>query len=267
MSDTLLIERGARGVVTVTMNRPQVHNAFDAAQIALVTEAFTTLAGDDSVRVVVLRGAGKSFCAGGDLNWMRAMKDYSAAENKADAEKLAAMFVALRRFPRPLIGVVQGIAFGGGSGLVSLCDFVVAAEGAKFGFTETKLGLLPATISPFVIEKIGFSHAKARFISGAPFSAQEALVMGLVHRVVSMDELESAAREAVAQFLAAGPKAAMAAKAMIDEVMGRVCEAGDACDAKVVEYTASLIASVRASSEAQEGMGAVLEGNKPGWQA
>lgn len=266
MTDTsLLLDIDARGVANVTLNRPDVHNAFDSALIAQISALLVELARADTVRMVVLSGAGRSFCAGGDLNWMRAMKQYTPEENLADAGQLAGMFIALRRFPKPLIGVVHGVAFGGGSGLVALCDYVLAADDARFGFTEARLGLLPATISPFVIEKIGMSAARAHFISGAPFTAQEALRIGLVHKLVAKEDLPVARESVVRQFLESGPAACQLAKVLIDAVDTLIRQTHDATAPAVTEYTTAAIAEIRATEEAQEGMSAVLEGRKPGW--
>lgn len=269
MNDTVLLQDiDARGVATVTLNRPQKHNAFDADLIAQITLCFSALATHDDVRVVVLKGNGKSFCAGGDLNWMRSMKDYSHEENVRDAHLLAEMFIAIRRLPQPLIGVIHGVAFGGGSGLAALCDYVIAAEDTKFGFTETKLGLLPATISPFVLEKIGAGAARAHFLSGAPFSARDALHIGLAHKVVAASALDETTETICASFLKSAPDASRQAKKMIRSVTELMQHSqNNPCAAEVTDFTAQAIASVRTSDEAQEGMSALLDGKKPKWVA
>lgn len=262
---TLTIAIDAQGVAHIGFNRPEVHNAFDAAQIAAVTKLITQLDEDDAVRMAVLYGHGKSFCAGGDLNWMRGMKDFSLEENKADAQRLAGMYIALRQFSKPLISVVHGMALGGGSGLCAVSDFVVAAEGSRFGFTETRLGIVPGTISPFVMEKIGVSFARAYFLSGAQFGTDEALRMGLIHKVVKAEALESAKAEVIADFLKAAPKAARVAKHMVDKVSELFVENGDVCAHAVTDYTADLIATMRTQEEGQLGMAALLEKRKAPW--
>lgn len=261
----LTLSLDKRGVAAVTLNRPEVHNAFNEVLIAEMTHAIGELAGNDAVRLAVLSGAGKSFCAGGDLNWMRKMKDYGQEENLADAQKLARMYIALRSFPKPLIGVVHGFAFGGGSGLAAVCDYVVAAEDATFGFTETRLGLLPSTIGPFVIEKIGAGAARAHFLSGAPFPAQEALRMGLAHRLAAAAELNAVREEVVHLFLQAAPEASQMAKRQIDMIAALMAQTQDSTDPEVTEYTVEIIAATRAGEEAQEGMDALLNKRKPKW--
>lgn len=261
----LTLNIDTRGVAFVGLNRPEVHNAFDAELISAVTQAFAQLDDDPKVRLAVLFGHGKSFCAGGDLHWMRSMKDFTREENKADAMKLAGMYIGLRRFSKPLLGMVQGMALGGGSGLCAVCDFVVAAEGSSFGFTETRIGIVPGTISPFVMEKIGAGNARAYFLSGARFGTEEALRMGLVHRVVAAEALEDAREEVVAEFLKAAPKAAAVAKHMVDRVAGFFAEDGDVTAAALTDYTTDLIATMRIAEEGQAGMAALLEKRKAPW--
>ncbi|MBY0406113.1 MAG: enoyl-CoA hydratase/isomerase family protein [Rickettsiales bacterium] len=261
----LTLDIDARGVAFVGLNRPEVHNAFDAALIAEITAAFEALDANPKVRLAVLFGHGKSFCAGGDLNWMKAMKGFSPEENMADAKKLAGMYITLSRFSKPLIGVVQGLALGGGSGLCAVCDYVVASDACRFGFTEARIGLAPATISPFVMEKIGVSAARAYFLSGAQFDAGTALRMGLVHQLVAADGLVAARDAVVAEFLKAAPGAAAASKAMIANVSALVSESGDVAAVRVTDYTAQLIAERRASEEGQAGMAALLGKTKAPW--
>ena len=264
-SPTLTLEVDAQGVAHIGLNRPEVHNAFDAAQIAEVTRVFGMLDDDAAVRMAVLFGHGKSFCAGGDLNWMRGMKDFSREENKADAMKLAGMYGTIRRFSKPLLGVVHGMALGGGSGLCAVCDFVVAAKDSRFGFTETRIGIVPGTISPFVMEKIGVSAARAWFLSGAQFGTDEALRMGLIHQVVAAEALQEAKAALIWDFLKAAPKAAGVAKHMIDRVSAFYSETGDVTAAAVTDYTAELIATMRNGEEGQAGMAALLEKRKAPW--
>ncbi|NBO19565.1 MAG: hypothetical protein EBV03_10150 [Proteobacteria bacterium] len=261
----LTVTKELRGVASIVLNRPEVHNAFNEQLIAEMTEVIQALGEDGSVRLAVISGAGKSFCAGGDLNWMRAMKDYGPEENLADAARLASMYIALRGFPKPLIGVVHGIAFGGGSGIAAVCDYVLATEDAKFGFTETRLGLLPSTIGPFVIEKIGAAAARAHFISGSPFGAQEALRIGLAHRLVAAVDLERAREDVISNFLLAAPEASEVAKQQIDIIAALMAGTGDPTAPEISEYTVEVIAATRAGEEAQEGMDALLSKRKPKW--
>jgi methylglutaconyl-CoA hydratase len=256
----LTIDVDVRGVASIGLNRPQVHNAFDSALIAEITSVFKRLEDDAHVRLAVLFGHGKSFCAGGDINWMRSMKAYSREENIADSRNLSAMYARLRGFSKPLIGIVHGAALGGGSGLAAVCDFVVAAEDAKFGFTETRLGILPAVIGPYAIEKIGVSAARAYFISGMQFPAAEAKHIGLIHRVVPRDKLDAAHDEIIADFLKAGPGAARNAKALIGKIM-----ALSPNQAAVTDAAIAAIVDARVSPEGQEGMDALLSGRKAKW--
>ncbi|MDX2094482.1 MAG: enoyl-CoA hydratase-related protein [Alphaproteobacteria bacterium] len=256
----LTLEKDARGVAFVTLNRPEVHNAFDAALIAELTAVFAALAQDTTVRLAVLAGAGKSFCAGGDLHWMRSMKNFSREENIADSQGLAAMYARLHDFPKPLIGVVHGAALGGGSGLAAVCDFVVASADARFGFTETRLGILPAVIGPYAMEKIGISAARAYFISGMQFSAETAKDIGLVHRVVAAETLAAARDETIAEFLRAAPGASANAKALIDRI---VSLKGDR--KAITDATIDAIVSARISDEGQEGMDALLTKRRAAW--
>jgi methylglutaconyl-CoA hydratase len=261
----LTLESDRRGVASVTLNRPEVHNAFDDRLIGELTQVFAQLDADKAVRIAVLSGSGKSFCAGGDIHWMKKMKGFSQQENIADGARLAAMFARIRHFSKPLIGVVHGFALGGGSGLASVCDYVIAAEDAKFGFTESKLGLVPATIAPFVMEKIGISAARAYFLSGAIFSAATARDMGLVHKLASREMLAVERDEAINEFLKAGPEASRRAKALIGEVARLYAASGSVTDKALTDYTVSTIATVRIGAEAQEGMSALLENRKPAW--
>jgi methylglutaconyl-CoA hydratase len=249
------------GVANVCLNRPEVHNAFDDRLISELTHVFEQLETNADVRFVVLSGKGKSFCAGADLNWMKAMKGYSEEENLADSFRMATMFSRLRHFSKPLIAVVQGAALGGGAGLVAVCDFVLASDDAKFGFTEARLGLVPAVISPYVIEKIGVSAARAYFTSGMLFNAADAQRMGLVHKLASKAELEKATHDIIAEFLKAGPEASCQAKALIAEVTRFSSEDHEAR----TKHTVETIANIRVSPEGQEGMDALLSGRKPKW--
>ena len=255
---TLTIASGP--VTTVTLNRPDVRNAFNEALIGDLTAWARSVPSDGSVRVAVLRGAGASFCAGADLQWMSKMAGYTREENLADARVAAAMFLALDSLPVPLIGRVHGAALGGGAGLAAVCDVVVAAEDVIFGFTEVVLGILPAMISPYVVRKIGLSAARELCLSGARFSAARAKAIGLVHDVVSEERLDLTVDRHIAQFLKAAPSAVAATKRLLDHV-------SDRCPADVLDVTGDAIATQRVSPEGQEGMRAFLEKRPASWQS
>ena len=253
--------RDENEVVHVTLNRPEIHNAFNDELIEKLTAFFLELSRDESVRMMTLTGEGKSFCAGADLNWMKRMKDYSDEENYRDSVALSQLFESLNALPFPTMAIVNGACLGGGTGLVAACDYVIAASTAKFGFTEVGLGLVPAVISPFVMARIGESFARAYFLSGERFEAFQALDMQLVHKVVKPDELEESAAKQVKRFLRAGPAAAREAKALIGGVMARRPEGLEI----VRDFTCKTISRVRVSDEGQEGMTALLEKRKPSW--
>lgn len=253
----LRVERDDRGVATVTVDRPEVRNAFDAALIAELTEAAAVVAADTAVRVVVLTGAGDAFSAGADLHWMRSMRDWSFDDNVADARRLDAMLRALYDLPQPLIGRINGHALGGGTGLTAVCDVAIAVRGAQFGFTEVALGLAPAVISPYVVRKVGHSFARAVFVTGERFDADRALAAGLVHGVVEHERLDAAVEETVGRCLRAGPVAAAAAKRLPDLALRPLDEA--------TVQTPPIIAALRVGDEAQEGMAAFLERRVPSW--
>ena len=254
-----LLLRSVEGpVATVTMARPDVHNAFNEDLIAQLHDAFGSLSDDDGVRVVVLAGEGKSFSAGADLDWMRRAADFSEGENLRDASAAAALWRAVAEYSTPVVARVHGNAFGGGAGLVAASDIAVASESAMFGFTEVRLGLLPATVAPHVVEKIGSGHALPLFLTGERFDAERALAIGLVHQVVPQEQLDVAVGTVVDQLLAGGPNALRACK----ELVRRVASTDRA---NIDEYTAALIASTRAGHEGREGVTAFLEKRKPGW--
>lgn len=244
-------------VTRLTLNRPEVRNAFNEHVIAELTEWTKSVPGTGA-RVAVLAGAGKAFCAGADLTWMSKMVGYSQEENERDAMAMSAMFSALDTLPIPLIGRVHGAALGGGTGLAAVCDIVVAADDAVFGFTEAKLGILPAVISPFAVRKIGISAARELFLTGARFSATRAQQLGLVHAVTSNAELDPAVDAYVRELLTSAPDAIAGAKRLIASVAGRA-------PADVAELTAQTIAKHRVSAEGQGGMRAFLEKRQPPW--
>lgn len=244
-----------RAVAHVTLARPEVRNAFNAEVIRELRDAFVALSSDTAVRAVVLAGAGKIFSGGADLNWMRAALELSHDENVIDAEAMSDMFRAIDRCSKPVIGRIHGAALGGGAGLTAVCDIAIAAEGTLFGFTEVKLGIIPAVISPFVLAKIGVSHARALFLTGERFDAQRALAIGLVHEVVAADALDAAVERVLSEVRSAGPNAVAAAKALIPRVDTATYE-----DTRAITTTA--IAKQRTSDEAQAMMRAFLERTK-----
>jgi methylglutaconyl-CoA hydratase len=260
MSDsTFLLERRPDGVVRLTLSRPAIHNAFDDRQIAELTAAFGDLAGDKMVRAIVLTGAGKSFSAGADLNWMRRTTTYGEAENLRDANALAALMKALYQLPQPTVARVNGAALGGGTGLVACCDVVVAGEDALFGTTEVRLGIMPAVIGPYVIAAIGARQARRLMLTGERITAHEAARIGLVHEVVAGDLLDAAVERVVSDLLKGGPRAIAAAKRLVHDLAGRPVEQ------ELIDETARRIATLRATPEAREGLSAFLEKRKPGW--
>ncbi len=248
------------GVVFVTINRPQKKNAFDAATIAALYEAFETLHGADHVRVVFVRGAGGTFCAGADLAWMRDAADWSESDNRDDAMGLAKMLKALHDVPALTVAVVEGAAMGGGAGLVAACDMAVAVKGAKFAFSEVKLGLIPATIAPYVIEAVGPRTARALFMTAELFDAAAAKEFGLIGHVLdSADEIDGFVAEFARTMKACAPGAVGDAKRLVNDLAGRHLDHG------LMEDTARRIARARVSAEGQEGVRAFLDKRKPGW--
>lgn len=266
MSDSLRVTTDSRGVATVTMSRPEVHNAFDDGLIRELEQAFRALSADEAVRVVVLAGEGKSFSAGADLNWMKRMAGYSDEENYADAMGLARMLDAIDRCPKPVLARVQGAALGGGVGLVAACDMAVAAEEAKFGLTEVRLGLIPAVIAPYVIGAIGGRASRRYMLTAERFGAAEAHRLGLVHEVVPAAELNATCDRLAGDLLKGGPQALAACKDLIRTV--RDIPLGDEDGRNTAHrHTARQIADRRASDEGREGITAFLEKRKPGWVA
>jgi methylglutaconyl-CoA hydratase len=263
LTDAVRLERRGPGgsVAHVTLARPEVHNAFDASTIAALRATFAGLARESptELRAVVLAGDGPSFCAGADIAWMRAAMQLDVEGNESDAMAMADMFETLDGCPVPVIARVHGAALGGGMGLCAVSDVVIAESGTKFGFTETRLGILPAVIAPFAIAKIGEGHARALFPGGRRFDAVRAQRIGLVHEVVEGDAaLDAAVGAAVADVLAAGPTAARAAKAIVREVRGLGHGAAK-------WHTARVIARQRVSAEAREGFAAFDERRPPAW--
>jgi methylglutaconyl-CoA hydratase len=253
-ADILLGKIDSRGVATVTLNRPAVHNAFNDELIARLDRTFTELSADPRVRLVVLAGNGKSFCAGADLNWMKAMAAYSEEENVADSSRLAEMLYRIHSCPKPTIARVHGAAIAGGVGLVSACDVAVAAEQAKFAITEVKLGLLPANIALYLVPSIGPRAMRRYAMTGETFDSAEARRIGLVHEVAPAAELDSALERVIRALLAAGPRALAECKKLIEYVGGPVHE-------QMRRETATWLARVRVGDEAQGRMHAFLSGD------
>ncbi|BDX06801.1 enoyl-CoA hydratase/isomerase family protein [Planctobacterium marinum] len=260
MSDSVLYDLDDRGVATVTLNRPEKHNAFDDEIIAELTQLFKRIGEDKSVRAMVLKANGPSFCAGADASWMKRMADYSFDENVADAKKLANMLWHLNTMPKPTIARVQGATYGGAVGLVACCDMAVASKLSKFCLSEVRLGLIPATISPYVIAAIGERVARRYFMTAEVFSARRARRLGLVSETVTEEELDSTIDDLLSNILRNGPQAVAAAKQLIFDVENQPCEE------EVIEKTCLRIATVRVSEEGQEGLSAFLEKRKPNWR-
>ncbi len=258
VSVAVLEVRSEGSVARVRLRRPEVRNAFNARLIGELTECFQSLAQDSKVRVVVLSGEGKTFCGGADINWMRDSLDLSKEDNVADARRMSVMFRTIDRCPKPVIASIHGAALGGGAGLAAVCDIAIAEAGTQFGFTETKLGILPAVISPFVLAKIGSSHARALFLTGERFGAQRALHIGLVHEISAEDALERAVARVCEELRSAAPNAIAAAKQTIAQI-------GEATYDATLDLTADIIAKQRTSAEGQEGLRAFLERRKANW--
>ena len=258
--DTIRIETDARGVATLWLARPDKHNALSAQMIAELTQAAERLGGDPSVRVVVLAAEGKSFCAGGDLGWMQDQMAADAATRRQGATELAQMLNALNELPKPLIGRVHGNAFGGGIGMMSVCDVAVGARTAKFGLTETKLGLIPATIGPYVLARMGEDKARRVFMSARIFDAAEAQALNLLATVVDPEDLDAGVEDEVAPYLKTAPKAIAAAKRLARALGPRI-------DRQVIDTSIDALIAVWEDDEAPEGITAFFDRRKPRWQA
>ena len=258
MTATLQISRDG-AVARVFLNRPDVRNAFNDAVIAELSAAFAGFAADPSLRAVVLGGHGKAFCAGADLSWMRAMADYTWEQNRADAQGLADMLHAIWSCPVPVVGRVHGDCYAGGVGLAAVCDILVAAEGVQFCLSEARLGLLPATIGPYVVKALGEQASRRYFTTAERFDAARAHALGFVHEVVPADALDAKVDELVAALVANGPAAVRACKRLVQDIAGRPVD-----DALRGE-TARRIADIRASAEGKEGVQAFLNKRKPAW--
>ena len=256
MTDVVRLDLDERGISWITLARPEVRNAFDAELIAQLSRILGRI--DPTSRAVVLRSEGDAFCAGADLNWMRGMADYTLAENMADSRALAQLFRSLDELPMPLLARVQGAAIGGGCGLVAVADIAVASTEAVFAFTEVRLGILPAVVSPYVVRKIGSAHATALFTTGIRFDPQRAYEIGLVEAVEEPAKLDGKIDFYLDAIVAGGPHAVNAAKRLVRDVADRT-------EAEAREMTVERIAGIRVSDEGQEGMRAFLERRKPKW--
>lgn len=242
----------------ITFNRPDIHNAFNSTVISELSTAFTEMDNDSSVRVVVLTGAGKSFCAGADLNWMRGVINQSFDENLAESNALADLFWQIYTFKRPVIGRINGAAIGGGTGFVAVCDIAIAAQSAVFSFSEVKIGVVPACIGPYVVKKMGEGKARELFITGERMKAQRAHEVGLVNKVVDDAQLDAEVNLLIDSLLSSGPEAVAMAKRLVSGV-------GDMTPEQFRPYTAEMIAKLRVSPEGQEGMDAFLNKRPPNW--
>jgi methylglutaconyl-CoA hydratase len=258
MPDLLKVTRSGP-LATVTMNRPDSHNALNADLIGELTRCFEEISDDERVRVIVLAGEGRSFCAGADVAYMRETTTFSYEENLEDARRMAMMFWTMDECPKPVVAKVQGAAMGGGGGLLAVADVVVADSEARFAFSEVRLGIAPATISPFVVRKIGVSHARSLFLTGERFGAERAREIGLVHRVVSRDGLDEAVEEKVGELLLGGPIAQATMKGLL-----RRLETTEPMEAPGL--TARVISELRTGEEGQEGLAAFIEKREPRWR-
>jgi methylglutaconyl-CoA hydratase len=260
MSTTLDIRRPSAGVAEIWLNRPEVRNAFNDHVIAELTEAFRTLGADAGLRAIVLGGHGRAFCAGADLGWMRTMAGYSWEQNHADAARLAEMLWTAWTCPVPLVGRIHGDCYAGGLGLAAVCDVLVAAEGVHFCLSEARLGLLPATIGPYVVRALGEQASRRWFITAERFDAATAKALGFVHEVVAADVLDERVAGIVGALVAGGPMAVRACKQLVKDVAGRPV------DAALRDDTARRIADIRASDEGREGVAAFLGKRDPAWR-
>jgi len=257
--DKVITDIDDLGVAQVRLNNPDKHNAFDDQMIGQLTEAFIAIADNSNVRAMVLGSEGKSFSAGADLEWMKRMASYSYDENLRDASALALMLKTLNEIPQPTIARVQGAAFGGAVGLISCCDMAVAASAASFSLSEVKIGLVPATISPYVIAAIGQRAARRYFVTAERFDAHRALQLGLVNEVVDAEQLDQEIDRLINTLLANGPEAVTGAKQLVFDV------AGKPIDQQLIDATCETIAAIRVSEQGQEGLQAFLERRKPQW--
>ncbi|TMV07986.1 crotonase/enoyl-CoA hydratase family protein [Ruegeria sediminis] len=260
MFETVALETDARGVATLTLNRPEKHNAMSAQMLADLTAAAKRLADDDAIRVVILTGAGKTFCAGGDLGWMQDQMAADPATRFVEARKLAEMLQAINTLPKPVIGALQGNAFGGGVGIASVCDVAIGVDSLKMGLTETRLGLIPATIGPYVVARMGEARARRVFMSARLFDAAEAVDLGLLAKVVPAEQLAEAVEAEVLPYLSCAPGAVASAKQLVRDLGPRV-------DDGVIDHTIQALVDRWETDEAREGIGAFFDKRKPAWSS
>lgn len=260
MFETITLKTDERGVATLTLNRPDKHNAMSAKMIAELTQAATQLSEDETVRVVVLTGNGKSFCAGGDLGWMQDQMAADPETRFVEARKLAEMLNALNTLPKPLIGALQGNAFGGGVGMAAVCDVAIGVEGLKMGLTETRLGLIPATIGPYVIARMGEARARRVFMSARLFDAAEAVDLGLLARTIATEDLAGAVEAEVLPYLSCAPGAVASAKELVRALGPRIDDA-------TIDHTIRALVDRWETDEAREGIGAFFDKRKPAWKS
>lgn len=260
MFETITISTDQRGVATLTLDRAEKHNALSARMIAELTEAAVLLGAQDDVRVVVLTGAGKSFCAGGDLGWMQAQMAADPDTRFVEARKLAEMLNALNTMPKPLIGALQGNAFGGGVGMAAVCDVAIGVDGLKMGLTETRLGLIPATIGPYVVARMGEARARRVFMSARLFDAREAVELGLLAKAVPVEGLDAAIEAEVVPYLSCAPGAVASAKDLVRAL-------GSSVDDNVIDHTIHALVDRWETDEAREGISAFFEKRKPLWNS
>jgi methylglutaconyl-CoA hydratase len=260
MYETIAVKTDARGVATLTLSRPDKHNAISGLMLAELSDAVAALSADDTVRVVILTGAGKSFCAGGDLGWMQDQMAADPQTRAKEAGRLAYMLQALNTLPKPVIGAIQGNAFGGGVGMASVCDVTIGADHLKMGLTETRLGIIPATIGPYVVARMGEGRARRVFMSGRLFGASEAVDLGLLARAVPASDLAGAVEAEVVPYLSCAPGAVAAAKKLARDLGPRI-------DADTIEMTIGALKSRWETGEAVEGIGAFFDKRKAEWMA
>jgi methylglutaconyl-CoA hydratase len=261
MTESVLLQTNSRGVATLTLNRPEKHNAFDDAIIAELTARLIKVNNDKKVRIVVLTGAGKSFSAGADINWMRASAQFDEAHNIEDALKLAELMDTLNSLRKPSIARVNGATFGGGVGLVACCDIAIASSAAKFSLSEVRLGLVPSVISPYVIAAIGARNARRYFMTADLIGANQAREIGLVHELAPPEQLDAAVEKEIGLLLKGGPRALAAAK----ELIAAQVILSTSARRNLHNKTANIIAQLRVSEEGQEGLSAFLEKRNPNW--
>ena len=261
MTQSLISHTDDRGVHTLSMNRPDVHNAFDANMIREMTAALMAADQSDAVRIVVITGSGSCFSAGADMNWMRGLAEASLEENERDALALAGLMRCLNYLSKPTIARINGAAFGGGLGLIAACDITIAVDSARFGLTEARLGLAPAVISPYVFRRIGERNARRYFLSAERFDAKKATEIGLIQKIVPDEQLDDSIEDMIGHLLQGGPLAVTYCKQLAFTIAGH----NEKSQKTIDEFTAKLIANLRVSEEGQEGLAAFLEKRKPAW--